>query len=103
MSLREALSRLLGREKAARDQPNPLQAYTFFWMKEARQWSERRRAAVSLELEELMRGANFEANLYERRYSLPALEEGRHAGASLLALSRVLQALDQHGSEVEQP
>lgn len=96
-SIRESIARLLGREtKSQPDEPDPLQAYTFFWMKEARSWNAEKRAQVASELRDLLESSHFEPNLYERRYSLASFGDREHAGASLRALSWVLHGLEQH-------
>lgn len=95
-SIREAIARLLSRSgREEPDEPSPFQAYTFFWTKEARTWSAERREAVSTELEMLISDPEFEANPYERRYSVPAADGSKHSGASLIALNRVLGALSE--------
>lgn len=67
-------------------------AYTVYWTKQARQWKIERRAALQTALDHVLRQAGFEANDYERRYSVPGLDDLGHAGASLLALKKVLAA-----------
>lgn len=95
-SIREAIARLLARIGGEEpDEPAPFQAYTFYWTKEARAWSSEKRAAVSSELEVLISQAGFEANPYERRYSVPDVDRSKHSGASLIALKRVLNALSE--------
>jgi hypothetical protein len=36
----------------------------------------------------------FEANMLARRFRVPAVDESKHAGASLVALVQVLQAFE---------
>lgn len=70
-------------------------SYTIFWTKQARQWSPERRAAVQAALAAVLAGEGFLNNAYERRYTLAALGAQAHAGASLLALDKVLTAFAQ--------
>lgn len=68
-------------------------SYTIFWTKQARQWEAARRQTVGAALDQVLAQPGFEANDYERRYRVPGLDDQAHAGASLLALRKVLQAL----------
>lgn len=86
----------LPRPKRKRTPPGPPRvefSYTIFWTKQARGWDAARRRAVAAALEEVLRQPGFEANDYARRYRVPGLDEQGHAGASLLALKKVLEAL----------
>ncbi len=67
-------------------------SYTVFWTKTARLWDAARRDAVAQRLAELIASADFDANFYQRAYTLADVE-GAHSGASLLALHKVLAAL----------
>jgi hypothetical protein len=67
-------------------------AYTIYWTKQVRQWEAARLAAVQAELDTVLAQPGFEANNYARRYTVPGLDEQAHAGASLLALKKVLAA-----------
>ena len=71
-------------------------SYTIYWMKLARQWDAARRAAVRDAVRQVLAQPGFEANAYERRYSVPGLDaDGQaHSGASLVALKKVLAALE---------
>jgi hypothetical protein len=72
-------------------------SYTIYWTKQARAWDADRRASVLHALGPVLSQPDFEANLYARRFSVPGLDEHAHAGASLLALRKVLLALqDEH-------
>ncbi len=75
---------------AARDRVD--YSYTVFWMKHARLWDAPKREAVSRYLMELTASGDFDANFYQRTYTLAEVD-GAHSGASLLALQKVLQAL----------
>jgi hypothetical protein len=70
-------------------------SYTIYWTKLARHWDPARRAAVRESVRLVLAQPGFEANAYERRYSVPGLDaEGQaHSGASLTALEKVLAAL----------
>jgi hypothetical protein len=96
-SLREAVRRLLGRaeEQQMPDVPDVALAYTFYWTKLARLWDNHRRAQVLRAVEDVMDADDFAPNLMERRYWVPATDDVAHAGASLAALRRVLQALEE--------
>lgn len=67
-------------------------SYTVFWTKHARLWDATKREAVLQQLAEVIASANFDANFYQRTYTLAAVD-GAHSGASLLALQKVLDAL----------
>ena len=67
-------------------------SYTIFWMKQARLWEADRRSAVAQRLEKLLKSPVFQANPYDRNYTLDGVE-GAHSGASLKALAKVLAAL----------
>lgn len=67
-------------------------SYTIYWTKQVRSWDAARRAAVAAALRPVLAQPGFEANDYERRYPVPGLDAQGHAGASLLALDKVLRA-----------
>ena len=67
-------------------------SYTVYWTKHVRQWDTSRRTAVREALERVLARPGFESNAYERRYTVPGLDEQAHSGASLLALRKVLAA-----------
>jgi hypothetical protein len=67
-------------------------SYTVFWMKHARLWDVVKREAVVRQLTELITSTHFDANFYQRTYTLAEVD-GAHSGASLLALQKVLEAL----------
>lgn len=67
-------------------------SYTIYWTKQARSWDAARRAAVAAALPAVLAQPSFEANDYERRYRVSGLDDQAHAGASLLALDKVLRA-----------
>ncbi len=75
---------------AARDRVD--YSYIVFWTKNARLWDKTRREAVAQRLAAVINSPDFDANFYQRTYTLEGVD-GAHAGASLLALQKVLQAL----------
>ena len=70
-------------------------SYTIYWTKQVRAWPPERRAAIGAALRPVVSQAGFAANAYERRYRVEGLDDQAHAGASLVALRRVLEAFDQ--------
>jgi hypothetical protein len=70
-------------------------SYTIFWTKQARQWDTARRAALRAAVQQVLDAPGFSPNDYERRYRVPGLDEQAHAGASLLALRKVLEAFER--------
>lgn len=93
-SVREALRRLFGQSGE-----NPAQAaefcYTIYWTRQAQSWNDERRQAVAAAVRAVTSRPDFDANLYARTYPVPGLDEQSHAGASLQALLKVLQAMDE--------
>jgi hypothetical protein len=67
-------------------------SYAVFWAKNARLWDVARREAVAQQLTVLIGSPDFDANFYQRAYTLNDVD-GAHSGASLLALLKVLEAL----------
>lgn len=67
-------------------------SYTVFWLKHARLWEVAQREAVMQQLAELVASTGFDANFYQRTYTLAEVD-GAHSGASLRALQKVLKAL----------
>ena len=67
-------------------------SYAVFWMKHARLWDIAKREAVAQQLTALIGSPDFDANYYQRTYTLNDVA-GAHSGASLLALQKVLKAL----------
>jgi hypothetical protein len=74
--------------------PRVAYSYSLYWTKQARTWDSARRAAVIEALAAVLAQPGFEANDYERRFAVPALDAQAHAGASLVALGQVLAALN---------
>ena len=84
--------------------PNPPRvdfSYTIYWTKTARRWDAARRAAMAAAVTAVMAQPGFEANDYERRYRVAGLDDLAHAGASLVALRKVLAALETEASQAE--
>jgi rhamnogalacturonyl hydrolase YesR len=75
---------------AARDRVD--YSYAVFWTKHARLWDATKREAVARQLAEVITSTDFDANFYQRAYTLAEVD-GAHSGASLLALQKVLAAL----------
>ncbi len=73
------------------DEPDTEYAYTVYWVKVTRDWSDARRRVVASEVAQVLAQPDFEANPVERRYTVPELE-GRYSGLSLTAPARALQA-----------
>lgn len=100
------LKRRLARppQPAARPRPGPPRvefSYTIFWTKQVRQWPPERRRETHAALQALLAQPGFEANDYQRRYHLAGLGQQGHAGASLLALNKVLVAFLDHPASDE--
>jgi hypothetical protein len=74
-------------------------SYTIYWTKTARRWDEKQRAAMAEAVMAVMAQPGFEANDYERRYRVAGLDDLAHAGASLVALRKVLAALESEAKE----
>lgn len=92
-SIREALRQLLQRQQQS-DAPDPEYSYVIYWTKETRSWETERRQAALQATERLIGQADFEPNLYHRRYRANEIDQSTHSGASVLALRKVLRALD---------
>jgi hypothetical protein len=74
-------------------------SYTIYWTKTVRRWDEKRRADMAQAVMAVMAQPGFEANDYERRYRVAGLDDVAHAGASLVALRKVLAAFENEASE----
>ena len=70
-------------------------AYSIFWTKMARAWDPGRRRLMAGRVKAAINSPEFEANALERKYTVEGLDESAHSGASLLALQKVLAALDK--------
>ena len=68
-------------------------SYAIFWTKIARLWPIDQRSSVAQNLETLINSADFKANPFDRHYTLDGVDN-LHSGASLIALKKVLEALN---------
>lgn len=93
-SIREILRRLAGGGGA--EGPDAAEySYTVHWTKVARDWGRAKREEVRLAVLEMTRRPEFRPSRLERRYVVPTVDGQAHAGASLLALLAVLEAIDR--------
>ncbi len=69
-------------------------SYTIYWTKLVRKWEAPHRAEIAAALGPVLTQPTFETNAYERRYRVPGLDDQAHAGASLVALDKVLRAFN---------
>ena len=76
-------------------------AYAIFWTKIARQWQPDYCAMVQSPLDTLFQSVDFQNNPFKRQYAMPVLagvptlRSQHYAGASLLALAKVLAAFQR--------
>lgn len=98
------LRMLFGGEEdvAEADSPDPELAYVLYWMKTARSWPADRREQVRLAVLEITEAGEFTANTFQRRYRVAGLDDSLHAGASLVALLKVLDGLDEYQQTEEE-
>jgi hypothetical protein len=85
-------------ERAAAKAPNPPRvdfSYTIYWTKLVRRWDVERRTEMAEAVAAVIAQPGFEANDFERRYRVAGLDDLAHAGASLAALRKVLDAFEQ--------
>jgi hypothetical protein len=88
----------LPRPKPKRYVPGPPRvefSYAIFWTKQSRLWDAERRQTIAAEVKRVLSQPGFKPNAYERRYLVPGLDEHAHAGASLVALGKVLEAMQR--------
>ena len=92
-SLRENLRRRFrrGADPQAR---RAAYAYVVYWAKTARTWTPEQRAAALRTVLDIAARGDFIPTTYERRYRLPDVDSSAHAGASLIALRQVLEAME---------
>ncbi len=104
--LRRLIERLASESTVAGDEPYPDFAYMIYWTKQVRSWAQAQRVLVQRRVLEVVSAEDFTANRYLRKYRVPELDDLAHAGASLTALLRVLDAFletqSTEGSEVDQ-
>jgi hypothetical protein len=72
-------------------------AYTVFWTKMVRQWEASKRELMTQRVAALIASPDFINNAFSRKFEVEGLEdislgETAHAGASLVALKKVLDA-----------
>ncbi|MGH2522317.1 MAG: hypothetical protein ACRDH2_07425 [Anaerolineales bacterium] len=93
-AVRDFFQHLLGKRPQPSNAPRVDFSYTVYWTKQVRQWDAVRRAAVRDALLHVLAQPGFEANAYQRRYTVTGLDDQAHSGASLIALKRVLAAFE---------
>ena len=91
-SIRESLRRLIQGE---RQRPASEFSYAIYWTKVARGWDAAKRLQALEGAERTLAGPDFAANEFARRYRVPEIDGSAHSGASLLALRKVLRALEE--------
>ena len=69
-------------------------AYTVYWTKMAREWGGDRRKLVAGRVAALIASPEFLNNAFERKFQIGGPDDIAHSGASILALQKVLQAMD---------
>lgn len=67
-------------------------AYSIFWTKIAREWNTERKDLMAERVDAVIASPEFQNNPLKRVYFIEGLDEFEHAGASLLALQKVLAA-----------
>jgi len=92
-SLREDLRRRFRRGTDPQVQQAAF-AYVVYWTKTVRSWTPERRAATLRAVQDIAARPDFLPTTYERRYTLADVDSSAHAGASLIALRQVLQAME---------
>ncbi len=93
-SIREAVRRWFA--PGMRQAPSPAEySYGVHWTRTARTWDAARREKARAALLELTRRADFAGTGHEREYIVVDVDETPHAGASLIALLGVLDALER--------
>jgi len=85
-----------------RREPSPEEstdyAYAVYWTKTARAWRPDRRRSALQAVRAIRERPDFRATVHERLYHLDDVNSSVHAGASLIALERVLQAMESDSS-----
>lgn len=77
-------------EKGETD-PRPSEyAYTLYWARLVQDWTPDRRAEMAASVAKVVSNSAFLPNEFYRVYYVPGLDESAHAGASLVALQRIL-------------
>jgi hypothetical protein len=89
---------LLQRRREPSSEESTYYAYAVYWTKTVRAWqSDRRRSALQA-VRAIQERPDFRATLHERLYHLDDVNSSAHAGASLIALERVLHAMESGSS-----
>jgi hypothetical protein len=70
-------------------------AYTIFWTKMVRTWNEEKRKAIAARVARLTASPEFVNNAFERKFEVEGLDGLAHAGASIVALKKVLEAFEE--------
>ena len=89
--MREALRRRFRRAPDLTDRASF--SYVVYWAKTARSWTTDHRAAALEAVRALLAAPGFVATVFDRTYRLEEVDASAHSGASLVALQRVLEAL----------
>ena len=92
-SVRESLRRRFARGADTQVQHAAF-AYAVYWTKTVRGWTSERRAAALRAVQDIATREDFLPTTYERRYRLADVDATAHAGASLIALRQVLEAME---------
>ncbi|MGD2251679.1 MAG: hypothetical protein PVF70_02060 [Anaerolineales bacterium] len=92
-SLREAIRRLILGKRRSSTAPAEISILAD-WTSRARGWDAKRRREVRAAIMRKIKQPDFVDEAFERRFHVPELDASAHSGASLLALLKVLDALD---------
>lgn len=104
-SVRESVRRRL--EQLRDDQPEPAAddremaklSYRINWLRTASEWDEDRRGGIRQAVASATQAPGFDGAGLNRVYQVPELDSSSHAGASLVALLDVLDALKESEAE----
>ena len=69
-------------------------SYTVYWLKIAREWDADKRRLIADRVRAITLSEDFLNNAFERKYTIEGLDDLAHSGASLVALRKVLEALE---------
>ena len=101
-SIREALRQLLQRKAKARADAHDSEfSFAVHWTMLAREWDATRRQRIQSVVRVVTTQPEFIANEFERRYSIDEIGAGKHSGASLVALERVLASFTTEKDQEE--
>ncbi|HEY44978.1 MAG TPA: hypothetical protein G4O11_13440 [Anaerolineae bacterium] len=89
-AIQEWIFRLKGEESKTTDF-----SYAVYWTKLVSGWSAERRRIVRIAVERLVEEPDFRPSEYRRLYCLPEIDEVTHAGVSIQALLKVLEAINE--------